>query len=98
MTYTKWLGIGGIIGIGLLCAVIIWFVVSRFRVDGFQPTAPDAQMNVQDEVCNILKGLRSSIQYKYDNFDSTTLSKETKDVLGVSLTSLDAQIISQGCK
>jgi len=91
MWYTKWLGIG------LVFAAIILIVVYRFRVDGFQPTAPDMQTNMKEEMCNIMKGLRSSIQYKYDNFDSANLSNETKDVLRVSLDGIIEQIKAQGC-
>jgi len=91
MPYTKWLGIG------LVIAAIIWLIVSRFRVDGFQPTAPDAQTNIKDETCNIIKGLQASIQYKYENFDSANLSKETKDILEVSLKSINEQLKEQGC-
>jgi hypothetical protein len=88
----KWLGIG------LLSAIIIWFIVSRFRVDGFQPTAPDVQTTMKDEACDIIKGLQSSIQYKYDNFDSANMSKETKDVLEISLNGINEQLKAQGCK
>jgi len=87
----KWLSVG------LVVAAIIWVLVSRFRVDGFQPTAPDAQTSIKEEICNIIKGLQASIQYKYDNFDSANISKETKDILGESLKGINAQLKTQGC-
>ena len=86
------------IGIGLVCAALLWFIVSRFRVDGFQSTAPgDTQAALKEEVCNIMKGLQSSIQYKYDNFDSANLSQDTKSLLEVSLKSINDQLAAQGC-
>lgn len=93
MLNLKWV-VAGIIVIGI---IYLYVRGTRTSVDGFQSTATTGSTPMQTEVCGIIKELQTSLQYKYDNFDQTKLSPDTKAVLEISLAAVAKQMKDQGC-
>ena len=81
--------------IGLVGAVILYFLLSKEK-EGFQsPTQKNANTDVKTQICTILNDTHTAVKFNYDNIDNT--NPKNKDVIGLHLENIQKQIVAQGC-